>query len=74
MFWWFSFDMNPPVNIIGAPLWAVFLALAFPTALMWYHDRRRFPAHCCRKCGYDLTGNISGRCPECGEAVEGGAA
>jgi predicted Zn-ribbon and HTH transcriptional regulator len=20
----------------------------------------------CRKCGYDLTGNTSGRCPECG--------
>ncbi len=23
---------------------------------------------CCR-CGYNLTGNVSGRCPECGEAV-----
>jgi hypothetical protein len=22
----------------------------------------------CRHCGYDLTGNISGRCPECGTA------
>ena len=21
----------------------------------------------CTKCGYDLTGNVSGRCPECGE-------
>jgi 7-keto-8-aminopelargonate synthetase-like enzyme len=20
----------------------------------------------CRRCGYDLTGNVSGRCPECG--------
>ena len=24
----------------------------------------------CLKCGYDLTGNISGVCPECGTAVE----
>jgi predicted Zn-ribbon and HTH transcriptional regulator len=24
----------------------------------------------CQKCGYDLTGNVSGRCPECGEAVK----
>lgn len=24
----------------------------------------------CRKCGYDLTGNTSGRCPECGESFE----
>ena len=23
------------------------------------------PGHC-RACGYDLTGNVSGRCPECG--------
>ena len=21
---------------------------------------------CCKQCGYDLTGNISGTCPECG--------
>lgn len=24
------------------------------------------PPGCCQKCGYNLTGNISGRCPECG--------
>ena len=24
----------------------------------------------CRSCGYDLTGNVSGRCPECGETTE----
>jgi len=23
----------------------------------------------CVPCGYDLTGNVSGRCPECGEAA-----
>ncbi|MDO8630091.1 MAG: hypothetical protein Q7R41_06315 [Phycisphaerales bacterium] len=23
----------------------------------------------CRACGYDLTGNVSGRCPECGAEV-----
>jgi hypothetical protein len=26
----------------------------------------------CRGCGYDLTGNVSGRCPECGRDVSGG--
>lgn len=31
--------------------------------------RRRHLAGCCRKCGYDLTGNASGICPECGTAV-----
>ena len=26
------------------------------------------PGHC-QKCGYDLTGNVSGVCPECGTEV-----
>jgi ribosomal protein L37E len=25
----------------------------------------------CRRCGYNLTGNISGRCPECGAPTTG---
>lgn len=25
----------------------------------------------CQQCGYDLTGNLSGRCPECGTATRG---
>ena len=31
-------------------------------------ERRRSPAGFC-KCGYDLTGNTSGVCPECGTAI-----
>ncbi len=27
----------------------------------------RYPPGHCRKCGYDLTGNESGTCPECGD-------
>lgn len=26
----------------------------------------------CRQCGYDLTGNASGRCPECGKRFRAG--
>ncbi|MBN2448588.1 MAG: hypothetical protein JXO22_17815 [Phycisphaerae bacterium] len=26
----------------------------------------------CERCGYDLTGNVSGRCPECGEPIQNG--
>ena len=32
--------------------------------------RRRFPAGHCQRCGYDLTGNVSGVCPECGSEVK----
>jgi len=47
-------------------LWAVFLALSIPTVTLWWLDRCRPPPHCCQRCGYDLTGNTSGICPECG--------
>jgi len=29
----------------------------------------RFPGPGCIECGYDLTGNTSGRCPECGSLI-----
>jgi hypothetical protein len=32
------------------------------------------PSGHCLTCGYDLTGNVSGRCPECGAAVPPGYA
>ncbi len=35
------------------------------TAVLWLHDRRPPKGHC-QNCGYDLTGNRSGACPECG--------
>lgn len=33
--------------------------------------RRRVDPNRCRRCGYNLTGNTSGRCPECGIAIKG---
>ncbi len=32
--------------------------------------RRRHRCGVCTRCGYDLTGNVSGVCPECGTAIE----
>jgi hypothetical protein len=53
------------------PLWMPFLIAAIPTGLLWWRDRRipSPPGHC-QKCGYNLTGNMSGTCPECGEKVD----
>ncbi|MEE8169228.1 MAG: hypothetical protein V3T70_01655 [Phycisphaerae bacterium] len=54
---------------IVLPLWIPLITFGIPTALMIIRDRRRrIPPGHCRRCGYDLTGNVSGVCPECGTA------
>jgi hypothetical protein len=52
------------------PFWGLFVFAAFPTTLLWWFDRRRFPPGHCQNCGYNLTGNVSGICPECGTPVK----
>jgi hypothetical protein len=52
---------------VQLPLWIPFLLVALPTSYLFWRDRRRIPPGRCRKCGYNLTGNVSGVCPECGE-------
>ena len=58
---------------VSIPLWILFALSALVTALLWWRDRRRLkPGHCSR-CGYDLTGSVSGRCSECGAHVAAAA-
>jgi hypothetical protein len=57
--------------IIMAPqltLWKFLLPMSILTAWVWYADRS-FADGCCRNCGYDLRGNVSGVCPECGVVI-----
>ncbi len=54
---------------VRVPLWFVAaVCLVYPT-LRFNSARRRIPSDRCQKCGYDLTGNVSGRCPECGQDI-----
>jgi hypothetical protein len=65
-----------PTPFIGldffAPLWLLFLGfIAYPVfVLAENRARRRWRTVLCPKCSYNLIGNVSGVCPECGrEAV-----
>lgn len=56
----------------AAALRMLCIATALTALILWcreliasFHWRKG----CCLKCGYDLTGNISGRCPECGTMI-----
>lgn len=56
-------------GLIYIPLWMPFVLVGVPTGLLWWRDLRVPPGHC-PNCGYDLTGNVSGVCPECGTPVK----
>ncbi len=57
-------------NCVLLPIWTFVVGSAIPLAVgRWRRRGVRFPPGHCRRCGYDLTGNVSGRCPECGEDV-----
>jgi len=55
---WPSFERATAVLFIGLGV-ACFVLMVLPS------PREHPPGHC-RACGYDLTLNQSGRCPECG--------
>lgn len=56
------------VDVIGLPIWMGVAFLTLIAALLAWRDRP-IPHGRCRRCGYDLTGNTSGVCPECGRAL-----
>ena len=63
------------VREIPLPFWALFAAFAsYPTLALVRGPIRRWRRRSrglCIRCAYNLTGNVSGVCPECGEKVQG---
>ena len=55
------------VSRLTLPLAIPYVIVATPTLFAWF--RRKYRRGHCQQCGYDLTGNESGVCPECGSAV-----
>jgi hypothetical protein len=65
--------VSMPRADVFVPYWmpaVVFSMLLMVSAMARFGWRYRPPAHCCTRCGYDLTGNTSGVCPECGTAKQ----
>lgn len=58
--------------MLSLPLWFLALIAAAVSFRLWVRVYPRRPHGACQNCGYDLTGNISGRCPECGAACPPG--
>ena len=62
-----------PSKSVAIHAWIVFTSLAIlplvRIALFVWHRKRRPSTTRCARCSYDLTGNISGICPECGTKV-----
>ncbi len=50
------------------PLWCIAPFVFIPTFLLWRRDHR-YPDGHCRNCGYNLTGNVTGICSECGQPI-----
>jgi len=57
-----AFDVVVPQWVVPA----VFAPLPAARIARWRRLRRRPATTTCGGCGYDLTGNVSGVCPECG--------
>jgi hypothetical protein len=73
-----SYGRLPPVRVLTVyrltlPLPGLFLLLLiYPLTFWlphWVRHWCRARAGRCVRCGYDLTGNLSGICPECGAAL-----
>ncbi len=69
MSWWRPTIDGVFFNARCLPIIYPLLLMAIPSALLWRRHRLTLPGHC-SQCGYNLTGNTSGVCPECGIDVE----
>jgi hypothetical protein len=59
----------PGYSSLYLPSWLLILSTFVISAVLWFRCRFRDGSNRCNRCAYDLTGNVSGVCPECGHAV-----
>lgn len=64
---WLAGSQNTMLVMMAAVYELLILMVGVLIALQRREKPARFP---CRQCSYDLTGNQSGVCPECGKTVD----
>ncbi len=70
----FMFDNTPATTVerlVSCPIliFAVVFAIGPAIWLFKWNRRRNLGPNACLSCGYDLTGNETGECPECGKST-----
>jgi len=68
----FIADSEVRFGIVELPLWTVILCLTLASAYTRFRCLVKDSHPHCLNCEYDLTGNRSGRCPECGAPLASG--
>ena len=67
-------EAGPTILKVVLPFWLPTAVFATCPLLGWLSHRRRLrrrhDSGRCRMCGYNLTGNLTGVCPECGRPVD----
>jgi predicted RNA-binding Zn-ribbon protein involved in translation (DUF1610 family) len=65
-----SIQVNAQGTKIDTPLWLWTVVFGIPAIVLLVSCvKSRRNDHDCTLCGYNLTGNTSGRCPECGTEI-----
>ena len=65
-----SASVSRGVNLdVRVPIWLPLVLSVSPALVLWLWRDRRPGVGWCQECGYNLAGNTSGRCPECGIRV-----
>ncbi len=65
---WIVVTSSPNKTSAFLAMWIPLLLVTLPTAWLWLKDHPIPPGHC-KGCGYNLTGNTTGLCPECGRGL-----
>lgn len=68
-FWWVHSSTKGNNDFyVFVPIWMILLPIVPVSFWIWHSDRH--PKSGCINCRYNLTGNVSGVCPECGSVIE----